>query len=295
MADLNDNKGRAKPGPHFSDLSSRGDSNIHTPEAIVHSLYNGILGRDPDPGGQGHYIEALRKGLSLDRLFSIFVQSDEFKRKIFRQFSPLIKSEGSALFPLDYTPPPTEAGKSYLTRRANGFFERFMSGAAVLDVGYKGYDNPRGIKVVPHAIGLDLDYPDYDGLRLPFGDESVDTVFSSHCLEHITSYQTVIRDWYRVLKQHGYIVCVVPSQLLYEKRKNLPSRFNQDHKRFYTSASLLEEFQESLDDNSYRIRYLEENDEGYDYRIGPEEHPVGGYEIVLVLEKIRPPSWNLAD
>ena len=264
-----------------------------TPEAIVQSLYRGVLGREPDPGGHAVYVEALRKGMSLERLVSVFMQSDEFTRKIHRQFPQLNRNESK--FPLDFAPPPTEAGKTYLARRINGFFDRFMAGGTVLDVGYKGYDNPRDITVVPHAIGVDLDYPGYDGLRLPFADESVDTVFSSHCLEHIASYQTVIQDWHRVLKFGGYIVCAVPSQLLYEKRKTLPSKFNQDHKRFYTPASLIKEFQESLDDNSYRIRHLEENDAGYDYSIGPEEHAVGGYEIVVVMEKIRKPNWRLAD
>jgi predicted SAM-dependent methyltransferase len=266
-----------------------------TPEAIIDSLYRAILGREPDPSGHAVYVEELRKGISLDHIVSVFIQSDEFMRKIHSQFSDLFTEKTNVKFPIDYNPPPTEAGKTYFARRANGFFDRFLSGEKILDIGYKGYDNPREITVVPHAIGVDLDFPGYDGFRLPFADGSIDTVFSSHCLEHIELYQPVIRDWYRVLKVGGFLLCVVPSQLLYEKKKDLPSRFNRDHKRFYTPSRLIEEFRESLVDNSYRIRLLEENDSGYDYTRGPETHPVGCYEIVLAMEKINRPCWDLTD
>ena len=174
---------------------------MHTPEAIARSSYRALLG---------------------------------FINRTHAKFGS--KNVNNKLFPLDFKPPPTEAGRSYFARRASGFFDRFMSGDTVLDVGYKGYNNPEGITAVPHAIGVDLDYPGYDGLRLPFADESVDSVFSSHSLEHVDSYQDVIRDWYRVLKVGGYVICAVPSQLLYEKKRHLPSRYNADHKRFYTPA-----------------------------------------------------------
>lgn len=261
----------------------------------MQSLYRGIHGREPDPVGLALYSDALRTGTPLELIVSAFVNSDEFMKKFQKSFSHLLSEEANRLFPIDFDPPPTEAGKTYFARRANGFFERFMAGNTVLDIGYKGYDNPRGITVVPHAIGIDLDYPGYDGRRLPFADGSVDSVFSSHCLEHIDRYRDVIRDWHRVLRIGGFLICVVPSQLLYEKKRRLPSRYNVDHKRFYSPASLSLEIQESLDDNSYRVRHLEENDAGYDYGRGPETHAVGCYEIVLVLEKIKKPAWELAD
>jgi hypothetical protein len=33
----------------------------------------------------------------------------------------------------------------------------------------------------------------------------------------------------------------------------------------------------------------------YDYAIAPGSHPVGCYEIEIVIEKIAKPSWRLAD
>ena len=120
-------------------------------------------------------------------------------------------------FPIDHAP-PGEAGKSYARRVKTGFFERYCSGSVVLDVGYSGYDNPEGKTALPGAIGVDLDFPGYDGLHLPFAEGSVDTVFSSHCLEHIERERDAIRDWFRVIKVGGFLVCFVPHQALYEKR-----------------------------------------------------------------------------
>jgi SAM-dependent methyltransferase len=176
----------------------------------------------------------------------------------------------------------------------SGFLDRYCSGPLILDVGYTGYDNPEKKTALPGAIGIDLDYPGYDGLHLPFDDGSVDCVFSSHCLEHIQFDHAAIRDWYRVLRIGGFIVCMVPSQALYEKRRFLPSQFNADHKRMYTPSSLARAFEDALEVNSYRVRHLVENDADFNYTLGPDIHSDGAYEIEIVIEKIVTPGWTLA-
>ena len=93
-------------------------------------------------------------------------------------------------------------------------------------------------------------------MTLPFAEDSVDAVYSSHMLEHVPDPFAVIRDWHRVVKTGGFIVCIVPHQFLYEKRAPLPSRWNGEHQRFYTPAALICEFEESLVPNSYRVRHL---------------------------------------
>ena len=263
-------------------------------EEVLTSFYRVLLGREPDAGGYANYISFMENGEPVESILRAFSAGPEAQKRVLTGLGIAAPDDSvGQRFPVDYLPPPTEAGKTYSRYCVDGFFRRYMAGDVVLDVGYKGYDNPKGITVLPHAIGVDLDYPGYDGRRLPFADELVDTVYSSHCLEHIDEYQTALRDWYRVLKIGGFLVCAVPSQLLYERKRRLPSKHNQDHKRFYTPASLLIEVQASLEENSYRVRHLEENDLGYDYDRGLDLHPVGCYEIVLVLEKIRKPCWKL--
>jgi SAM-dependent methyltransferase len=184
-----------------------------------------------------------------------------------------------------------ESRKTYFEKLQNGFFIKYMNGNG-LDIGYAGY--LQGVEsILPNSVGIDLNYPGYDGLTLPFADNSKDYIYSSHCLEHIADYKTVIKDWFRVVKTGGYIVTVVPHQFLYEKKASLPSRWNGDHKRFYTPASLLQEFEQSLEPNSYRVRFLEDGDKGFDYSIVPEKHSCGQYEITLVIEKINKPTWEL--
>jgi SAM-dependent methyltransferase len=189
-------------------------------------------------------------------------------------------------------PVGTEARKTLGIKLTDGFVQRYLSGANILDIGYKGYISD-AVPIVPQATGIDLDYPGYDGRILPFADSSQDAVYSSHCLEHIADYRHAIGEWFRVLKPGGYLIIVVPHQFLYEKRTGLPSRWNEDHKRFYTPASLMTEIEQSLGPNTYRLRHLIDNDLEYDYRIGPEQHAGGCYEIELVIQKLAPLDWEL--
>ena len=188
-----------------------------------------------------------------------------------------------------------ESRKTYAVKIASGFFDRYLSGKAILDIGYRGgLDGV--VPIVPQAIGVDLDYRGYDGKKLPFPDESQDAVYSSHCLEHIKDYRSAIREWFRVVKTGGYLVLIVPHQHLFERKRDLPSRNNPDHKRFYTPASLLREVEEALPEpNSHRIRHLMDNDMGFDYSVTPLQAGVGCFEIELVLQKIEKPLWDLDD
>ncbi len=166
-----------------------------------------------------------------------------------------------------------------------------MSGVG-LDIGFSG-GTENAQPILDTAIGIEIGYPGYNGISLPFGDNTQDYVYSSHCLEHVTDYKSTLREWYRVTNVGGHIVIMVPHQYLYEKKKTLPSRFNGDHKRLYSPASLLTEIQESLEPNSYRVRLLEDGDKDFDYSIPPEKHSNGQYEIILVLQKIKTPNWNI--
>jgi hypothetical protein len=264
---------------------------------FVAQLYTSILRRPADEGGLQTYTAELLAGRSEGELISSFLASDEYvEAELRRNRVTLIEREGpgstGSRFPIDYQP-PGEAGRCYARRVKSGFLDRYCSGGLILDVGFSGYDNPENKTAVPGAIGIDVGYPGYDGLHLPFTDGSVDSIISSHCLEHILYDHSAIRDWYRALKVGGFIVCFVPHQGLYEKKRFLPSRWNEDHKRMYTPATLLQSFETALTLNSYRVRHLADNDEAFNYALGPEIHSDGAYEIELVIEKIVPPVWTI--
>jgi SAM-dependent methyltransferase len=187
-----------------------------------------------------------------------------------------------------------EARKTFPAKLDSGFINKYLSGRSILDIGFRGYEDDI-LPIVPNAIGIDHDYPGYDGRHLPFPDLSQDAVYSSHCLEHIADCRQAITEWFRVVKYGGYLIIAVPHQFLYEKRAMLPSRWNADHKRYYTPSSLLREIETSLAPNTYRVRHLIDNDADYDYSIPPKRHAEGCYEIELVIEKIVPPTWTLEE
>jgi len=100
-----------------------------------------------------------------------------------------------------------ESIKSYAQKVDNGFLEKYLSGKNILEIGYQGYNaNRKVVPIVENATGIDTDYPGYDGIHLPFADESQDAVYSSHVLEHIPDWGAALQDWFRVLKIGGYMV-----------------------------------------------------------------------------------------
>ena len=177
-----------------------------------------------------------------------------------------------------------ESRKTYQEKLENGFFDKYCKGNG-LDIGFLGYES-NVVPILDSAQGIDKDHPKYDGTILPFENQSQDYIYSSHCLEHISNRSEVIQEWFRVLKTGGFIICIVPHQDLYEKKESLPSKWNRDHKVFYRPSNLIKEFEDSLPINSFRIRHLQDNDKGHDYKQSKDVHSLWEYEIELVIEKI---------
>ncbi len=63
--------------------------------------------------------------------------------------------------------------------------------------------------------------------------ESIDFVHSSHCLEHLVDPVEGLRNWFRVIRENGYLVISVPDEDLYEQGI-FPSIYNRDHKWTFT-------------------------------------------------------------
>jgi len=210
-----------------------------------------------------------------------------------------ITIEGAAEMPADTSPfwrygraVRGEAAKSFDRLVETGFWSRFANGPNILDIGFSGAANP-GLPILETATPIDLADPAQNGVALSAGDDTQDAVFSSHVLQRIGSAGAAIREWFRVTRPGGHIITVVPSGALYERRRRPPSRWNEANLHLYTPATLLAEFESVLPPNAYRVRLLEENDEAYRYADSADTRPVGCYEIVLVIEKIVPPAWQV--
>ncbi len=176
----------------------------------------------------------------------------------------------------------SETLKAHSRRLEDNFYSYVKE--PILDIGYAG----TGGETFPNynVVGLDLDTPGYDGKVLPYPDESFLTVYSSHLLEHVDYDILHIKEHFRCTKVGGHLIIYIPHQWLYEKKTNLPSNFNLDHKRFYTPATLLYSIEKALVDNTYRIRRLQDCDKDFDYNLSPQEHSVGEYSIECVIERL---------
>lgn len=177
-----------------------------------------------------------------------------------------------------------ESTRFFSQKLQNGFWDKYIRYGTVVDFGYKGGKNFSPL--FNNSIGLDLDTPGYDGKNFPYGDNSIGTILASHVLEHLLDYGYFFRECFRCLMDKGTLILSVPLKDTYE-RQNVPiSRFNHDHKRFYTASRLLYEIETQLPRNIYRIIYLEERFNVFDLNLPLEKHATGPYEIECVLEKI---------
>lgn len=64
-------------------------------------------------------------------------------------------------------------------------------------------------------------------------DGLLDFVHSSHCLEHLVDPREGLRNWFRIVREGGYLIITVPDEDLYEQGI-FPSTFNRDHKWTFT-------------------------------------------------------------
>ena len=123
---------------------------------------------------------------------------------------------------------------------------------------------------------------------------SQQAVFAPWLLQDIADYRYALQRWFGCLEPGGFLVVTVPHAFLHDRRAQLPSPWRPVQRRLYTPASLLAEVEEALTPNSYRIRWLGDEDAGYDYALGRDARPVGRQDIALVIERIAPPAWTLA-
>jgi len=176
-----------------------------------------------------------------------------------------------------------ESTKARPRREREGFFAAYCNGKG-LDVGYGGD------LLTSSCTGWDIEHGDAQLLQ-GVADSSFEFVYTSHTLEHMVDPVVALRNWWRVVKPSGYLILYIPHRDFYEKRDQLPSRWNPDHKHFFMLG------REDLPDTkdiimliaraltSYEIVYSKECSEGHTIT-DPEIHSDGEYSIEVVLKKL---------
>ena len=107
-------------------------------------------------------------------------------------------------------------------RQRDGYFEKYIKGKGA-DMGCG--DDP----VLPDSIRYDIQYGKDAQNPIDIEKESLDYVFSSHCLEHLPEPILAFQRWWDLVRPGGHMVISVPDWFLYEQQK-FPSDFNHDHK-----------------------------------------------------------------
>ena len=120
-----------------------------------------------------------------------------------------------------------------------------------------------------------------------------ETVVAAGELQRIADYRGAIQTWFDAVAPGGHLVLTVPHAFLYERRTALAARQDLSQRRLYTPRSLLEEVEEALTPNSYRVRMLFDDDHAYNYALSDEAEPEGSSDVVLVVERIDAPAWPL--
>jgi SAM-dependent methyltransferase len=120
-----------------------------------------------------------------------------------------------------------------------------------------------------------------------------DTIFSSHCLEHMEQPQAALRRWWDLLAEGGFLILVVPDEDLYEQG-HWPSCFNGDHKATFTPSKSSSWSPVSLNVvdliknlPGHKLFSLRVVDEGYDHDAEGDQTLVGAKaNIEVVVQKV---------
>jgi SAM-dependent methyltransferase len=176
-----------------------------------------------------------------------------------------------------------ETSKAHDRRVREGFFENYCGGNGI-DIGFGGDI------LCPNCVGWDR--VDGDATYLEgVSDNSFDFVYSSHCLEHIPDMETALKNWWRILKRGGYLILFLPHRDLYEKKKDLPSRWSGEHLCYFLpsreeppcTVGVLQLLHRAL--GVFGIMQLSVCSAG-NVIVEPTVHSNGEYSIEAIIQKI---------
>lgn len=143
-------------------------------------------------------------------------------------------------------------------------------------IGLNGFDLGCGSnKVYHHFVGIDsgvdtklFGTPMQPDLVVPtcaalpmFASGIMDTVFSSHLLEHIVDYRAALKEWWRVVKVGGHLILYLPHRDLYPNIGQPGA--NPDHKHDFLPDDIIEAMTEDAAD--WDLVVNETRDQGREY------------------------------
>jgi SAM-dependent methyltransferase len=181
-----------------------------------------------------------------------------------------------------------ETSKAKERRIKEGFYDKYIIGKSVIDVGVGRLDTHDGADpICDHAEMHDKDICDATTMEA-YADNSFDTVYASHILEHLSNPILAIENWIRICKLDGVVIISIPHRDLYERKKELPSKWNADHKYFYLPYQSEPPHTFSVD--SILTKFFEYN---YEIRVidtstnhdKQEEHANGEFSIEITIFK----------
>mgnify|MGYP001219230710 CR=1 FL=1 len=188
-----------------------------------------------------------------------------------------------------------EVTESAPRRKDTYFFEKYLKGKKdVLEIG--GMEDP----IVNWATHYDQHHETNMDVDATFckelESEKYDVVHASHVLEHIANCYLGLKNWFRLVKKGGLLIFTVPHVDLYERKNELPSEGNPDHKFFIHDGEERLPFVLNLSslikgaflDYEYKIHeYNVCRNPDFDFENTKwPTHPMCEYQIEVVIEKL---------
>jgi SAM-dependent methyltransferase len=178
-----------------------------------------------------------------------------------------------------------ECLKAHNRRLESGWFDKYAPARAKgIDIGCGSH------KIHPGYHSWDQLFGDGDAsLMEGIPDELFEVVFASHLLEHLFDPHEGLRNWFRILKPGGHLIVSIPHRDLYEKRTELPSQWNRDHKYFWLpdkeeephTLSLKKVIEEAIPEGEL----IDISVQDHYYDANGADHPIGEFSIEAIIKK----------
>jgi predicted SAM-dependent methyltransferase len=185
-----------------------------------------------------------------------------------------------------------ETSKAHDRRVAEKFFDKYVK-EPIIDIGVGRIDTYDGADpLTPTCDTWDKDNGDAHFMK-GVADETYQTVYNSHLLEHLEEPIVAIQNWFRILKKGGHLIMAVPHRDLYERKKTLPSKWNLDHKFFILpdteeepdTKSLMHLIKVGCKQYQWELVAMDIHDSCTNHD-KPEEHGDGEFQIQAIIKRL---------